>query len=352
MRTREHLYFVGPFLDAFFMGGLSIVVFAYYEFFYRGYSSLQVSDTAMALAAFFNWVVNYPHFAATSYRFYQSPDHRREFPLTAVLVPVLILLGTIACFVWPREFAPAWTKIYVLWSVYHYSGQNLGLSLIYARRAGIDVGRWWRLALAGFLYACFVAQYAEVEAKGGTIWVFAIEFPLVQIPQWFAVAARWLANGLGVLVLGFAARWMWRAGRGIPLIVAVPVAAQYVWTSLGAATFSFQMLVPFFHGLQYLFVAWAMEMHRRSGEAAFGWRAVGERTLAWAGLCLSGGGLLFYGLPWIVSRFGYELSFPLGVFFVSVQIHHFFVDGVIWKLRAETERSPLFKNVRAFWRLA
>lgn len=346
---RKNLYFVNAPVDAFFMGGLSILVFLYYQFFYRGYSHLQVSDTAMSLAVFFNWIVNYPHFAATSYRFYQSKEHREEFRLTAILIPFLILLGTIACFVWPEKFAPVWTKVYMMWAVYHYSGQNYGLTLIYAKRANIEVHTWWRFVLAGFLYSCFVAQLTAMEALGGTGWVVGMTFPLLQIPLWVSALMRYVSYGFALALFFYAIQWSRRHKRGIPWIVALPVVAQYTWTLLSAQTFSFQILVALFHGLQYLLVAWAMEMHRQaaSPSAADSWRFLSSRTLYWAAMILVTGAFIFFGLPWLVSLLGYELTFPLGVFFVSVQIHHFFVDGVIWKLRGEKHRSPLFTNFRA-----
>ncbi|MGZ3694664.1 MAG: hypothetical protein ACXWQO_10815, partial [Bdellovibrionota bacterium] len=272
-----------------------------------------------------------------------------EFWLTAYLVPFLITLGAAACFAWPKEFGPAWTKIYVLWSVYHYSGQNYGLTLAYAKRSGIDVSKSWRFCLAGFLYMCFVAQYADVEAMGGSIGVFAMSFPLLSIPHWVATVARVIAHLFGAATIYYAVLWSRKNGRGIPWIVGIPVLAQYSWTSLGAQTFSFQMLVPFFHGVQYLFVAWAMEIHRSAGDKrpALSWGFMLRNSVRWVVIVVAGGATLFNGLPWVLARSGYELSFAIGVIFVSVQIHHFFVDGVIWKLRGEKGNSPLFMNFRA-----
>jgi hypothetical protein len=34
-----------------------------------------------------------------------------------------------------------------------------------------------------------------------------------------------------------------------------------------------------------------------------------------------------------------------GVIFVAIQIHHFFVDGVIWKLKRSTVASPLLGDL-------
>ena len=342
-RKHSHLYFVGPWVDGLVMGGLSILIFLYYHFGKTGYDRIQVSSTALALAAFLNWLVNYPHFAATNLRFYQSRLHRETFRLTAYLVPALLLLATVACFVWRKEFSPAWVKVFIMWSAYHYSGQNLGLTLIYARRAGVEVSRGARLVLVGFLYGCFVAQFAEMEALGGAVWVLGIDFPLLGLPRWMPVAMRAFSGLLGCALIVVACVWMRKEKRVLPWIVALPVVAHFVWTLIGAYTFSFQALVPFFHVLQYLLIAWAMEMHE-GGEKG---QSMNFLSLRWGAINLALGAFLFYGLPRLVALGGFDLAFCISVFFFIFQVHHFFVDGVIWKIRGEGKRSPLFTHFSA-----
>jgi hypothetical protein len=50
-------------------------------------------------------------------------------------------------------------------------------------------------------------------------------------------------------------------------------------------------------------------------------------------------------LPRLLSETGVELVFATGVVLAGVQMHHFFVDGVIWKLRRTTPASPLMVNL-------
>ena len=56
---------------------------------------------------------------------------------------------------------------------------------------------------------------------------------------------------------------------------------------------------------------------------------------------------LFWGLPRIGSHFGRSLQFSNAVLLSAIQIHHFFVDGVIWRLRNPAARSPLSSSLRA-----
>ena len=102
--------------------------------------------------------VNYPHFSATVYRLYQSPDNIRQFPVTALGVP-LLLVGAVAASLWQPELAaPYLVTLFLIWSPFHYSGQTIGITMLYARRCGFGIGRWERLALSAFVYSTFIVE--------------------------------------------------------------------------------------------------------------------------------------------------------------------------------------------------
>ncbi|MGZ3737653.1 MAG: hypothetical protein ACXVC0_21985, partial [Bdellovibrionota bacterium] len=97
-----------------------------------------------------------------------------------------------------------------------------------------------------------------------------------------------------------------------------------------------------------------MELHLQAEK-----RGVGKpvpfilgRSLNWALINFAGGATLFYGLPLLFSRFGWQLGFTTAVILCAVQIHHFFVDGVIWKLKRKTVSSPLMSNIAVLFQPA
>jgi hypothetical protein len=58
------------------------------------------------------------------------------------------------------------------------------------------------------------------------------------------------------------------------------------------------------------------------------------------------GGCLFFWLPRLVARwFGISQDFSTGIIVGGVQLHHFFIDGVIWKLKRKTVSSPLMATL-------
>src|SRR5215472_18340285 len=184
MNTRS-LYFVNWWADTLIIGGLSIVTWIALLVFYHSADTQPIYWFALVLSL----VVNYPHFSATVYRLYQSPDNVRQFPVTAVGLP-LILFGAVGASFWqPNVIAPYFLMLFLLWSPYHYSGQTIGLTMIYARRAGFPIGRRERMALSAFVFSAFVYGVIHIQQHGFRD-VFGTEVPLPLLPSWMAAAAQ------------------------------------------------------------------------------------------------------------------------------------------------------------------
>lgn len=329
-------FLVNAWVDALALGGLSILAYPALKFLS---AALRPETLDMIMLGSMVWVVNGVHFSATNYRLYHSRSNISQYPLTAVLVPILVLAGAAAALALPESVAPYYVKLFLLWSPYHYSGQTLGISLIYGRRSGFDFGRRERLALSGFIFGSFVASTARSEAGIRPIDFFGITSPSLGIPVWFAQAALAFMLLCGAAFTVLAMRWSRETGRPVPLMVVLPAAAQFVWFIPGPGLPSYYEMVPFFHGLQYLLIAWFMQLKER--EAAVLEPAAGfltRETLRWGLGNLAGYGLLFYAFPKsLAAASGKPLLFAAPVAIAAVQLHHFFVDGVIWKLR----RAPV-----------
>jgi hypothetical protein len=365
------LYFVNAIVDYSVIGGLSIVTYLVLRF---GLDNERYS-AGITLAAMLAWVCNWPHFSATSYRLYHSRDNIMQYPLTALVVPWFILAGMIAAVMSPGVIAPYFVKLFFWWSAYHFCGQTFGITMIYARRAGFPVGRWERLGLSTFIYGSFLvsASRGEVIPLGGSgvnefygIKYLALGLP-ASVPVIFEVV-MWVG---GALFLVLALRWALEKKRVLPPIILVPAAAQYIWFVLGAGWLSFSEFVPFFHCMQYLLIAWSMQLKEKMDlqHIAPSTKYVVGESLRWGLFNVLGGAALFFFLPlvtWaVVQRVSSAdflagmrelfvnqsapgtpgLAFYIGVTIVAVQIHHFFVDGVIWKLKRKSVASPLMVNL-------
>jgi hypothetical protein len=125
---------------------------------------------------------------------------------------------------------------------------------------------------------------------------------------------------------------------------------HFVWFVPSASLKSFWIVVPFFHSLQYLLVALAMQL-KVSIDVAGGehsWRRIGVEARRCGSRNILGGILLFIGLPATFSWLPLPLMTTAGILAAAVNIHHFFVDGVIWKLRETATSSALMMNIAEF----
>jgi hypothetical protein len=336
-------YFVNAWVDVAFIGGVSIAAGALFW----GLQEARRPDPVPHLAWWLGWIVNWPHFSASSYRLYHSRANIAQYPLTALGIPFLMLAAVVGAFLAPETAGAALVKIYLLWSPFHFSGQTLGITLIYARRAGVTVGRLDRAALSAFIWATYLSLVTGQEVGTAPQFMLGVGFPQLGLPPWMATAATWGANIFGIILLVVFARSCMTARRLLPLVILLPAATQYVWFVAGGNLWGYQALVPFFHSLQYLLIAWAMQLKERLDEsgAAPSRTFVRAESLKWGILNVLGGAMLFWVLPRIAGLFGCPLRLSIPILFATVQIHHFFVDGVIWKLRNPRVGSPLLVDL-------
>jgi len=339
------LYFVNWWSDAMIMGGLSILVWIGLAAFYHG-------DTApiLTLALAFNLLVNYPHFSATVYRLYQSPENIRQFPVTASIVPLILLGAVLACFWQPETIAPYLVLLYVLWSPYHYSGQTLGITMVYARRCGFAIGRRERAALSAFVFSTFVCSVIRMQqtaAVGAIVDTQGISVPVLAFPPWMYAGAQAVMWTGALVFTGFVVAWCRERKRLLPPIVLLPAVAQFIWFVPGVNVKSFLVVVPLFHSLQYLLIALVMQLKVRSdaAEGEHSCSRVRSEALRWGARNIAGGMLLFLALPLVFVWFGLPMPTAFAVLVAAVNIHHFFVDGVIWKLRDASTSAALMTSL-------
>jgi tetratricopeptide (TPR) repeat protein len=279
---------------------------------------------------------NYPHYSGTIYRAYRTREDLSRYRLFTIhLTLIIALAGTIAhC---SPSLIPWVFTIYISWSPWHYSGQNFGLALMFARRAGVKPTRAERNAL----YVSFLASYALVfltmhSSPSTDPYVLSLG-----IPTNFAEAARPLL----AVVFGLAGPWaLYRLGRrgGWRLIIppATLFATQFLWFVL---PFVLQMaykidipqtrysagILAVMHSAQYVWITSYYARREAIASGAQRWRAP-----SYFASLIIGGIALFLPGPWVISYlFHYDFTSSMLIFTAIVNIHHFLLDGAIWKLR-------------------
>lgn len=284
------------------------------------------------LALFFN----YPHFMATVYRAYHTHSEFAKYRIFTVHVAALLALAGALAHLW-YPLVPWIFTLYICWSPWHYTGQNFGLLMMFARRAGISPTPAERRAL----HLAFLASYLLLMLSFHT---GASGDPLVLslgLPEKLTLPAR------GVLALSFVVSSGWAfvsmARRGSLRAIIAPftlTVTQFLWFLLPALiqlvsgreipqTRYSSGILAVLHSAQYLWIT--SYYQEREARAAGNTQWKFSRYLV---TLIAGGIALFIPGPWIVSRvFHTDFAASFLTFTAVVNIHHFILDGALWKLR-------------------
>lgn len=279
---------------------------------------------------------NYPHFMATVYRAYHRRDEFEKYRVYTVHVALLLAAAGVVTHVW-YGLLPWIFTLYICWSPWHYSGQNYGLLTMFARRAGVAPTERERRALRWSFMASYVLLMLSFHTgASGDALILSLG-----LAAKFTVPAR---AGLAIFFVGASGWALFSLGRRSNFRMILPVVTltvtQFLWFLLPSMielisgreipqTRYSSGLLAVLHSTQYLWITsyYQKKEARAAGEASWsGWRYV--VTL------MAGGIALFIPGPWVVSRvFHVDFAASFLTFTALVNIHHFILDGAIWKLR-------------------
>jgi tetratricopeptide (TPR) repeat protein len=285
-----------------------------------------------ALALFFN----YPHYMATIYRAYHRAEDFHKYRIFTVHITALLALTLVLAHSW-AGILPWIFTIYLTWSPWHYSGQNYGLFMMFARRAGAKPNDSTRRAL----YGAFIVSYLILFLGFHTGPSSDPLFISIGIP---AAVSRWEQIVLAVAFIGLAAFGLFKLARETGWRKLIPsltlFSSQFLWFLLPSAISLIKGLeVPqsrystgvlaVMHSAQYIWITSYYARREASGESGRSWRG-----WAYFGVLIAGGIALFVPGPWLASRlFHHDFTRSFLIFTALVNIHHFILDGAIWKLR-------------------
>lgn len=300
---------------------------------------------SIALTIVLGVTINAPHYGATLVRLYEREQDRHKY----AFFTVYITLALTALFVVATRnlwLASALITAYVIWSPWHFSAQNYGLLVMFMRREGISFDDTTkRLFYASFVFSTLMS-IEGVQAVSSDLVFAPATFRAPDTPQVFqwallqdyALPILWTtgllyAGTLGTALVRLRGSGFRVAGPAALLIVtqalftAIPVAAARIYTQ-GEINLAFAPVwISMAHSAQYLWVSayFAKRSDARQGTARF----LGKSFLAGSGITVLPALLFAPGLlgerPWDAGL--------AGLVFSMVNLHHFIMDGAIWKLR-------------------
>ena len=303
----------------------------------------------LSVTPFLVLLTGVPHYGATLLRVYEHAADRRRYAFFGVFA-TLAVAAAFGVGLYEVTVGSWLLTIYLTWSPWHYSGQNYGIALMFLRRRGVDVSP----TAKRLLHASFVLSFLLTA-----VMMHAVEPDVTYAPNQYEntvyrlVPLELPASVVGVVIPALAALYLgavagagWLLSRAGSVRDLVPtgalVASQALWFAVPAlarktdvlqgveplgtdhATYAF-LWVAAAHAVQYL---WITHYYAR---------ASGDSSLAWAGKALAAGAAIWMVpalvfAPGVLGRFPFDAG--LGLLIASaVNIHHFILDGAIWKLR-------------------
>jgi hypothetical protein len=353
-RSRAWLGRAGEFLA---VGGLTPFLFAV-SWALRRAVGLDASDLAVGFLMFHAaFVINDPHFAVTYLLFYRDgvarafgkgfePRQRARYLVAGVLVPVVLATWAIGALATRSAFAlGAMIQLMFLLVGWHYVKQGFGVMVVLSARRGVRFDRRERLALLFHCFAGWAYAWASPADPGTEVEEKGVVFTTVVHPPWLErgtylvfVASAFVL--LAVLVL------KWRRKGPLPILTPLTalLASIWSWSIYSSIDPLVVYVIPALHSVQYLYFVGLLRANEAREREGPPWFETSARTrlgiIALSALGL--GWLLFHGAPTalddaLVPRHARLSALPMGptpcfaALYTFVNVHHFFMDWVIWR---------------------
>lgn len=305
-----------------------------------------IADWSLVLVAIATIVINAPHYGATLIRVYDRAEDRHRYRLFAVWMSLACAIAFVTSLHVPWLGSVALT-LYVTWTPWHFAGQNYGVAMTFMRRSNTPISPMAkRLLYASFVLSAVIAilsvhvQDGSANYSAGTATAGAVYDVLrmgvnvssvsILLP---ALVIAYIAAG--VIGLGLIARDSSARSIVAPFLLMATQALWFVVPALlylkglgsGEALAFAAIWISTCHSAQYL---WITSYYARRSEDP-----LSARSFLWKSL-LSGSaitvlpGLLF--APAVLGTVSWDAGLAVLIFSI-VNLHHFILDGAVWKLR-------------------
>ena len=335
---------LSPAVDFLLVGGLSLIVFV--PLLLSGRTDLVwIGAGAQAWIA---TLINMPHFMASYRIVYRSREMILRHKWATIYVPAIMLVYTVLA-LWEAQYSPALVIVFISVSsaylAWHYTGQVWGMMASYAYLGGSSFDKTERRLVRTslrILLAWQVTWFLYTQLRD----------PSVVRPFYYLISAGTVAAFI-VGVIGLA-KMRKRTGKLPPARALVAWLALFVWYAMMARDPKAIFWIQIAHALQYLAFPIRVEMNRTAAREETKTER-GERFVLH--MALYGVGLLVVSL--VVAQvvpisamgavgrmFGEEPGKAAPILILMfINVHHYFTDGVIWKISNPEVRKELFAHV-------
>jgi len=226
---------------------------------------------------------------------------------------------------------------------WHYTKQVYGCMMVYAHYDGYPIAPHQRTLLRWALLSVWVMVFVDYNLAGDFRAFRGFSYSTLDLPDIAGPVTQLIVLAGLAAVVYFVFYQNYRvADRRPSLTLLAPFVAIYLWWMPETRQQEyFLLMVPLFHGLQYLAFAYRMESTRLRSAPNREARA----TVLILGLVLAGW-LAFEFVPDLLDTefdtFGaWRTFFFFTAAFLFINIHHYFIDNALWRFRDPQVRAYL-----------
>jgi len=304
-------------------------------------------------------LINDPHFAVTYLLFYKdakrrafgdafAPAQRVRYLMAGLLVPAILTIWLILGLS-SRSAGALGALIQVMfWLVgWHYVKQGFGVLSVLSARRGMRFNVLERRAILTHCFAGWAYAWASPSAPAALAEEKGVIYWSLPHPLWLerSTLAAFAASALLLAAVLFR---KWQRERRLPPIAPLTglLVSIWIWSVYSGADPLLVYVIPALHSMQYLYFVWLLTHNKAKScqkEPFFG-PSPAQRLALLAASSVALGWLLFHGAPDLIDgarlaehRHSHERFGPLGAtpyfaaLFAFVNIHHYFMDSVIWR---------------------
>jgi hypothetical protein len=325
-----------PIIDLLSVGLLSIIGITFYLAFLAPYSPKESLPWIITLAT----VINGAHFLASYRILYSSREQILRYKSASIYIPIFLILYQIWALyrinidstdtIWIQSLL----IVTALYLALHYTGQA-----------------WGMMCSMGFVKNIFF------DAKEKSLFKFSLKLLVIWqivwslnlLPQWHnqleehrhtivQLSYVFLVVALFLGIYSFK-NLKNRINKSIPLSMLCPYFALFFWYALIGIYPMFLMGVQISHAIQYLIFPLRVEANRYAQEKS----SVVGHLLQYLLILALISTLLFVFFPEYMKD-GYAVYSQ--VLISCINIHHFYIDGCIWKITNPIVKEELFAHLK------
>ena len=359
-----------PWVDFLTLGGGSLVVLAAVAAFMpRDEETRAVLAATMLFVAHF---VNHPHFAHSYQLFYRGFLHKAFSPastlrhryLTAGIVVPVAIVSFFGIALARADAAMLGLAANVMFFTvgWHYAKQGFGVLMVDAAHKAVRFTTAERRHLLWNVHLAWVNVWLLANNELAMKKYWGLSYIVFDVPDpLLAAATAAVVVSTFVVCRDLVARWL--RERALPVNGLIGYACGvYIWLMVSRFDPLLLLVVPVFHSLQYMVVVWRYQLNaerRPGGRSRRGGTSLaalmGTYPARLARFALLAGVLGVVGFWWgpqlldaVVDydRASFGTTAFLFMAWTFINIHHYFIDNVIWRRDNADMREHLFRPLR------